>query len=92
MVSEKSAKLVRITTNNQVVIPAFIVRHLRLSKGTYLEVEERGRQIMMTPKRIVDEEDFALYEQVIKKGRAHLVRGETVDWEDVKKRLNRPEK
>ena len=59
----KLAKLVRITTNNQVAIPAFIVRDLNLSKGAYLEVEKKGRQIIMTPKRVVDEEDFAMYEE-----------------------------
>ena len=89
---QKLARLVRITTNNQVAIPAFIVRALNLGKGTYLEVEEKGRQIVMTPKRVVDEEDFAMYEQAIKKGRAEFEKGETVDWEDVKKKLNRHHK
>ena len=82
------AKLVRITTNNQVAIPAAIVRDLNLSKGTYLEVEEKGRQIVMTPKRLVDAEDFAMYEDVIRKGRRDLERGETVDWEEVKKKAD----
>lgn len=90
MSSEKMSKIVRITTNNQVAIPAFIVRHLRLDKGSYLEVKERGREIVMIPKRLVDEEDFAMYEKVVKKGRAQYKKGQTVDWEDVKKKLNRP--
>lgn len=82
-------KLVRITTNNQVAIPAFIIRALKLGKGVYLEVQGRGRQIVMTPKRFVDEEDFAMYQGVIKKGRLDLAKGQTVDWEDVKKKLDR---
>lgn len=85
----KLAKLVRITTNNQVAIPAFIVRDLNLVKGSYLEVKEKGRQIIMTPKRIVDEEDFAMYEEAIKKGREEFAKGETVDWEETKKKLKR---
>jgi AbrB family looped-hinge helix DNA binding protein len=89
MGQRRLAKLVRITTNNQVAIPAFIVRDLKLSKGAYLEVEEKGRKIIMTPKRIVDEDDFAMYEEVIKKGREDFKKGETVNWEDVKKKLNR---
>ena len=86
---EKQAKLVRITTNNQVAIPAFIVRSLNLGKGTYLEVEEKGRQIVMTPKRLVDEEDYTMYEQAIKKGREAFKKGDTVAWEDVKKKMGK---
>ncbi len=89
MPHKKQKKLVRITTNNQVAIPAFIVRHLNLNKGTYLEVEEKGRQIIMTPKHMVSEENFAMYEAVIKKGREEFKRGETVSWEDVKKKLKK---
>jgi len=89
MRQRKLAKLVRITTNNQVAIPAFIVRDLNLSKGAYLEVEEKGRQIVMTPKRVVDEEDFAMYEEAIKKSREEFEKGETVEWHEVKKKLNR---
>lgn len=85
----KYKKLVRITTNNQVAIPAFIVRDLNLSKGAYLEVEEKGKCIVMTPKRLVDAEDFAMYEQVISKGRAQFRKGAVIDWEEVKKKLGR---
>lgn len=83
------SKLVRLTTNNQVAIPAFIVRELGLKKGSYLEVKEKGREIIITPKQLVDEEDFAMYKAVIKKGRVQLAKGETVAWEDVKKKLDR---
>ena len=85
-------KLVRITTNNQVAIPAFIVRDLGLAKGAYLEVKEKGRQIVMTPKHLVDDEDFAMYDAVVKKGRSQLAKGKTVDWEEVKKKLDRQRK
>jgi len=86
------SKLVRLTTNNQVAIPAFIVRELGLKKGSYLEVKEKGREIVITPKQLVDEEDFAMYKAVVKKGRAQLAKGETVAWEDVKKKLDRQRK
>ena len=92
MTYEETGKLVRLTTNNQVAIPAVIVRHLKLSRGTYLKVEEKGRQIVMTPKRLVDEESFAMYEKFIRKGRQELERGELVSWEEVKKKADRLKK
>ena len=46
----------------------------------------------MTPKRVVSEEDFAMYEAVIKKGRKEFEKGETVLWENVKKKMNRQKK
>ena len=87
MIKEK--KIVRLTTNNQVAVPAFIVRDLKLHRGSYLEVEEIGTRIVMTPKKFVDQEDFAHYEALIKKGREEMKRGETVSWADVKKKLER---
>ncbi len=89
---KRNAKLVKITTNNQVAIPASIVRDLNLSKGSYLEVQEKGRQIIMTPKHMVGEEDFAMYEVFIKKGREELAKGELVSWEDVKKKMDQAKK
>ena len=83
----KLRKLVRLTTNNQVAIPSFIVHDLKLEKGSYLEVEEKGKQIVMTPKHMVDDETYAMYQAVVKKGREQFEKGETVDWEDVKKKL-----
>ncbi|GEM_PF-1532793 len=85
----KFSKIVRLTSNNQVAIPAAIVRRLSLHKGSYLEVEERGRQIIMTPKQLVDDEDAAMYREVIKRGREQLAHGETVTWDEVKQKLNR---
>jgi hypothetical protein len=55
-------------------------------------VREKGKEIVMKPKRLVDEEDFSLYEAVIKKGRVQFAKGETVDWEEVKKKLGRRRK
>ena len=89
MSTGKLRKLVRLTTNNQVAIPVFVVRSLKLRKGSYLEVEEKGKQIIMTPKELVDQEDFAWYKDIIAKGREQHKKGETVDWEDVKKKLDR---
>jgi AbrB family looped-hinge helix DNA binding protein len=83
----KAERLVKITTNNQVAIPTSIVRRLNLQKGTYLAVEERNHRVVLIPKRLVDEEDFAMYEKVIRRGRSQLARGETVEWEEVKKKV-----
>ena len=87
MSEPKASKLVRLTTNNQVAIPAFIVRDLHLQKGAYLEVSEQGSRIVMTPKRVVDTDDYAAYEKFIKKGRSALKLGKTVNWDTVKKKL-----
>ena len=85
----KMKKLVLLTTNNQIAIPAFIVRSLKLHKGSYLEVEERSSRIVITPKQLVDHEDYAMYRAVIEKGHEQLEKGDTVDWEDVKKKLDK---
>lgn len=92
MANYRQNKLVRMTGNNQVAIPSFIVRDLGLQKGVYLQVEEKGRRIVMTPMRLVDEENFAMYQEVIKKGRKEFEEGRTVAWEDVKKKLDRQNK
>lgn len=92
MSKEKVKKLIRVTTNNQVAIPAFIVRDLKLAKGSYLEVREEGNEIIMKPMRLVDADDYATYEAAIKKGRAQVKEGETEDWENVKKKLDEQDK
>lgn len=89
MAKKKQQKIIKITTNNQVAIPASICRDLGLDQGAYLQVEEKNHRIVMTPMRLVDSEDFSMYEKVIKKGREQFKKGETVAWEDVKKKLNR---
>jgi len=55
--NSRPKKIVRLTTNNQVAIPASIVRQLRLYKGIYLEVEEKNNRIVMTPKKFVDRDE-----------------------------------
>ncbi len=85
----KQQKIVKITTNNQVAIPASICRDLGLDQGAYLQVEEKGSRIVMTPMRLVKEEDFSVYEKAVKKAREEFKKGETIAWEDVKKKLNR---
>ena len=80
-------KLVRMTSNNQVAVPTVIARILKLEKGCYLEVEEKNRKIIMTPKKMIDAEDFNLYERAVRKGRTELKNGQATAWTDVKKSL-----
>lgn len=80
-------KLVRMTSNNQVAVPTAIARILKLEKGCYLEVEEKGSKIIMTPKKVVDADVFSLYERAVRKGRAELKSGQTASWAEVKKSL-----
>ena len=82
-------KLVKITTNNQIAIPSFAVKSLKLHRGSYLEVETKNNKIVLTPKKLVNAEDFALYEEIIRKGRAEASQGKTVSWESVKKKLKK---
>jgi mRNA interferase RelE/StbE len=89
MSEQAVSKIVRITSNNQIAIPAFIVRSLNLRKGSYLEVKEQGRKIIITPKHLVDDEDIAMYDAVIKKGRSQFAKGETADWENYQIRLTK---
>jgi len=89
MVKQKTKKVVRITTNNQVAIPALICRDLGLEKGTYLQVEEKGKQIVMTPMRLVDEGEYDFLLRKAKKAHKEVEQRETVSWEEVKRKLNR---
>ncbi|MBI4398835.1 MAG: hypothetical protein HY586_06890 [Candidatus Omnitrophica bacterium] len=85
---KKMKKLVRLTTNNQVAIPTLICRDMGLEKGAYLQVEEKGAQIVMTPMRLVDSEE-AFYLEKARQGHKEFERGETVSWESVKKKLEK---
>jgi AbrB family looped-hinge helix DNA binding protein len=46
--------LSKITRNYQVSIPKDVREALGLNEGDYLEVEERGGEIVMIPKRLID--------------------------------------
>jgi len=82
-------KLVRVTSNNQVAIPVAICKQLRISKGCYLEAKTHGYHVVLTPVRLVDEENYRTYERVIREGRRQVKRGEVVPWERVKAGLER---
>ena len=45
--------VVKIGVSRQVVIPKKVHSKLGLSSGEYLEVEVKGRQIVLTPKTLV---------------------------------------
>lgn len=46
--------VVKIGASRQVVIPKKVHSKLGLSSGNYLEVEIKGRQIVLTPKTLVE--------------------------------------
>ena len=46
--------LSKITRNYQVSIPKSVRDALGLHEGDYLEVQERGGEIVMVPKRVID--------------------------------------
>ena len=82
-------KLIRVTSNNQVAIPAAICKRLRIHKGAYLEAKDQGYRIVLTPVRIVDEENYQTYERFIRGGRRQAKKGAVVSWEKVKEKLSR---
>jgi len=61
--------VVKIGVSRQVVIPKKLHKQLGLVSGDYLEVEVKGRQIVLTPKTLV-EKDIAEGLEDFKKGRA----------------------
>lgn len=82
-------KLVKLTTNNQVAIPMDICKRLKIHKGSYLEAKDRGYQIVLTPVRVVDEENYQTYERFIREGRRQIREGKFSSWEKVKEQLGR---
>ncbi|HLA49439.1 MAG TPA: AbrB/MazE/SpoVT family DNA-binding domain-containing protein [Candidatus Saccharimonadales bacterium] len=48
-------KTITLTSKNQITIPAELVRQLKLDKNRRLEVEKRGKTIMLTPEISVEE-------------------------------------
>jgi len=81
--------IVKIRTNRQVTIPKKIFEELGLKEGEYLEVSRRGKTVVLKPKVLVDPDDVLTPEdeEALRRGLAELERGETYDWEEVKKRL-----
>ena len=82
-------KLVRVTSNNQVAIPVAICKQLRIRRGCYLEAKTHGYHVVLTPVRLVDEENYRTYERVIREGRYQVKRGDVVSWDKVKAGLGR---
>jgi len=81
--------IVKIRTNRQVTIPKKIFEELGLKEGEYVEVTRRGKTVVLKPKVLVDPDDVLTPEdeESLRRGLAELKRGETYDWEEVKKRL-----
>ncbi len=63
---------VKFGTSGQVALPKTIQKKLGLEPGDYLEVEEKGGKVVLTPKTLVDkriEKGIAEGLEDIKKGR-----------------------
>ena len=65
---------VKFGTSGQVALPKTIQKKLGLEPGDYLEVEEKGGKIVLTPKTLVDkriEKGIAEGLEDIRKGRVY---------------------
>ena len=78
----------RVGQRRQVVIPKEICTQLGLREGDFVEVKSTKSAVVIKPKRLVDPDDILTPEEGrrVRRGEAQLKRGDSVAWEDVKKR------
>ena len=79
-------KIGRVGQRRQVVIPREIFENLDMREGDFVAVEQRGRSVVIKPKKLVDP-DVALTPSEAKKLRRSLKQarqGKTLPWSQVK--------
>ena len=81
--------IVKIRTNRQVTIPKIIFDETGLQEGDFVEVTQNQDHIVIRPKKLVDPDDILTPEEeaLVRRGETQLENGESVLWEDVKKKL-----
>jgi AbrB family looped-hinge helix DNA binding protein len=52
--------LIAVRKNGQITLPAKIREQARVKEGDLLEVELRGIEIVLTPKRVVDRSEVSI--------------------------------
>lgn len=80
---------VKITRQHQITIPKRVCDALRLQGGDRLEVIiVSGTQLLLKPKKLIDADDpaYQLGQEILKAER-QIKRGETVPWDEVKRKL-----
>ncbi len=81
--------IMKLGQRRQVVIPKEICDELNLHEGDFVEVTKTEGVIVITPKKLVDADDILTpqEEKLVRKGEAQLKKGESVHWEDLKRKL-----
>jgi AbrB family looped-hinge helix DNA binding protein len=79
----------KVGQRRQVVIPKEICDDLGLNEGDFIEVSARNGAVLIKPKKLVDPDDILTREEerLVREGEEQLKRGESVPWNDLKKRL-----
>ncbi len=80
----------KLGQRRQVVIPKAICDVLGLKVGDFVEVIRKNGTVVIKPKKLVDPDDVLTPEEevIVRKGEQEMMRGEVVDWEDLKADLN----
>jgi AbrB family looped-hinge helix DNA binding protein len=81
--------IVKIRTNRQVSVPKVIFDDLGLKEGDFVEVNRRGSDIVIRPKRLVDLDDTLGpdEEKLVEQGFRQLRRGDSIPWSKLRDEL-----
>ncbi|MCX8102924.1 MAG: AbrB/MazE/SpoVT family DNA-binding domain-containing protein [Candidatus Bipolaricaulota bacterium] len=81
--------VVKISTNRRVTIPKAICDVLGLREGQFVEVTRRNGVIVIKPTDIAEPDDILTPadKASLRRGLAQVKRGESIPWDEVKKRL-----
>jgi len=87
--TRSEARIRKIKMNRQVTIPKDIFDDLEWNEGDFVQIKRAKNGVFIAPKKLVDPDDVLTPEDeaALREGLAQIRRGETVAWEEVKKRL-----
>ena len=80
----------KLGQRRQVVIPKDICEELGLQVGDFVEVTKENGAVILKPKKLVDADEALTpdEEELVERGIEQIKRGDSVNWEDLKDRLN----
>ena len=81
--------IIKVRAKRQVTIQKNIFDEAGLQEGGFVEVTRKQGRIVIKPQKEVSSDDILTPEEeaVVRRGEAQLKRGESVLWEDAKKKL-----
>jgi AbrB family looped-hinge helix DNA binding protein len=89
--STASSFIGRVGQRRQVVLPKALCDAVGIDEGDFVEVSATGGLVLIKPKRLVDAEDILSDKEAkkVRRGLTELKRGQSTDWQDVKKNARR---